>query len=130
MLGEIRGGRTLEQVAQARGLTVQRAGPFTRVESNPALGQANAAVGAAFGTAIGQVGPVAVTPGGVFLIRPVARTAADRREFERQKTSLRQQAQQSMQQDLLRQWMANVREDAEIEDNRAEVIARNAARAS
>lgn len=129
MLGEIRGGRTLEQVAQARGLTVQRAGPFTRVEANPTLGQANAAVGAAFGAPIGQVGPVAVTPAGVFLVRPVARTAADRAAFEREKVSLRQQGMQSMQQDLLRQWITNVREDAKIKDNRAELAAQ-AARAS
>lgn len=126
MLGEIRGGRTLEQVAQARGLTVQRAGPFTRVEANPALGQANAAVGAAFGTPLNQVGPVAVTPAGVFLVRPVARTEADRREFERQKATLREQAMRAMQQDLLGQWLSNVREDAKIKDNRAELMARAA----
>lgn len=126
MLGEVRAGRTLEQVAQARGLAVQRTGPFTRVEDNRVLGQANAAVGAAFGTPVGQVGPVAVTPAGVFLIRPVARTAADRREFERQKATQREQAMRSMQQDLLGQWMNNVRKDAKIEDNRAEFAARNA----
>lgn len=126
MLAEVRGGRTLEQVAQARGLTVQRAGPFTRVDANPTFGQANAAVGAAFGTPIGQVGPVAVTPSGVFLVRPVARTAADRPAFERQKVTQREQAMRSMQQDLLGQWMANVREDAEIKDNRAKLAARAA----
>ena len=129
MLGEIRQGRTLEQVAESRGLTVQRAGPFTRIEANPALGQANAAVGAAFGAPVGQVGPVAVTPAGVFLIRPVARTEADRREWERQKTALRQEAMQALQQDLFAQWMANVRADAKIRDNRAQVQAQ-AARAS
>jgi peptidyl-prolyl cis-trans isomerase D len=107
-------------------LAVQRTAPFTRVEDNRVLGQANAAVGAAFGAPIGQVGPVAVTPAGVFLIRPVARTAADRREFERQKATQREQAMRSMQQDLLGQWMNNVRKDAEIKDERAEFAARNA----
>lgn len=130
MLAEIRGGRTLEQVAQARGLTVQRAGPFTRVEPNAVLGQANSAVGAAFGTPVGQVGPVAVTPAGVFLVRPTARTAADRRTFEQQKASLRQEAMRQLQQDLFGQWLANVRQDANIKDNRARLQARNAARAS
>lgn len=129
MVAEIRGGRTLEQVAQARGLTVQRAGPFTRVEANPVLGQANAAVGAAFGTPIGQVGPPAVTPAGVFLVRPLSRTAADRRQYEQQKESLRTEAMGQMRQDLLGQWMANVRADAKIRDDRARAQAR-AARAS
>jgi peptidyl-prolyl cis-trans isomerase D len=130
MLADIRAGRTLEQVAQARGLTVQRAGPFTRVEANPVLGQANAAVGAAFGTPIGRVGPVAVTPAGVFLVRPVARTAADRRTWETQKAALRTEAMQQLRSDLLGQWMANVRADAKIKDNRAKVFAQNAARSS
>ena len=124
MLAEIRGGRTLEQVAQARGLSVQRTGPFTRVESNPVLGQANAAVGAAFGTPIGQVGPVAVTPAGVYLVRPVARTPADRRAWETQKVALRAEAMRQLRSDLLGQWMSNVRADARIKDNRAEAQAR------
>lgn len=130
MLAEIRQGRTLEQVAQARGLTVQRAGPFTRVDANPAFGQANAAVGAAFGTPIGRVGPVAVTTGGVFLIRPVARTAANRQQWELQKNDQRLQAQGELQQRLFSQWMADARESAEIEDNRAEAFRRSRAAAS
>jgi peptidyl-prolyl cis-trans isomerase D len=125
MLAEIRGGRTLEQVAQARGLSVQRTGPFTRVDQNQVFGQANAAIGAAFGTPVGRVGPVAATPGGVFLIRPVARTQANRQEWERQKIQQRDMAMSAMQQDLFGQWLANVRRDAKIEDNRAALASRS-----
>lgn len=127
MLAEVRQGRTLEQVAQARGLTVQRTGPFTRVEPNPVFGQANAAIGAAFGTPIGQVGPVAATPAAVFLVRPVSRTGADRRTWEQQKQAQREQAQASLQQDLFNQWLIDARRNAEIEDNRAELARRNRA---
>ena len=125
MLAEIRGGRTLEQVAQSRGLTVQRSAPFTRVDQNPVFGQANAAIGAAFGTPIGQVGPVAATPAAVFLIRPVARTQADRAAWEQQKAQQRQEAQSSLQQALFAQWLSDARESAKIEDNRAELSRRN-----
>jgi peptidyl-prolyl cis-trans isomerase D len=127
MLAEIRAGRTLEQVAQARGLQVQRSQPFTRVDANPVFGQANAATGAAFGTPIGRVGPVAATLSSVFLIRPVSRTQADRRAWEQQKTAQREQAQQALRQDLFTQWMMDARENAEIRDNRAEVFRRNRA---
>lgn len=127
MLAEIRGGRTLEQVAQARGLAVQRSQPFTRVDANPVFGQANAATGAAFGTPIGQVGPVAATPAAVFLIRPVARTQADRRAWEQQKEGQRREAQASLEQALFQQWLADARESAKIEDNRAELARRNRA---
>lgn len=127
MLAEVRQGRTLEQVAQSRGLTVQRTGPFTRVDPNPVFGQANAAIGASFGTPVGQVGPVAATPAAVFLVRPVARTQADRRAWEQQKNEQRQQAQGALQQDLFNQWLIDARENAEIEDNRAELARRNRA---
>jgi peptidyl-prolyl cis-trans isomerase D len=129
MLAEIRQGRTLEQVAQSRGLTVQRTGPFTRVDANPVFGQANAAVGASFGTPIGRVGPVAATLSGVYLVRPVSRTAANRQQWELQKADQRTQAQQSLQQDLFGQWLADARENADIEDNRDEAMRRNRAAA-
>lgn len=125
MAAELRQGRTMEQVAQARGLTVQRAGPFTRVDANPALGQTNAAVGAAFGTPIGQVAP-AVTPTGVFLVRPVSRTEADRRQWEQQKVGIRAEAQQGVEQELFGQWLNNMRETAKIRDNRARLAAQAA----
>lgn len=127
MLAEVRQGRTLEQVAQARGLAVQRTGPFSRVDPNPVFGQANAAIGAAFGTPIGQVGPVAATPAAVFLVRPTSRTAADRRTWEQQKQGQRQQAQAALQQDLFNQWLIDARENADIEDNRAELARRSRA---
>jgi peptidyl-prolyl cis-trans isomerase D len=127
MLAEIRQGRTLEQVAQARGLTVQRSEPFTRVDPNPVFGQSNAAAGAAFGTPIGRVGPVATTGAAVFLVRPVSRTQADRRAWEQQKTVQRQQAQQQLEQELFGQWLMDARESAKIEDNRTELARRNRA---
>lgn len=127
MLAEVNAGRSLEQVAQAHGLTVQRSAPFTRVDANPVFGQANAAVGAAFGTPIGRVGPVAATQSAVFLIRPVSRTPADRRAWEQQKAAQRQQAQAQLEEDLFRQWLSDARENADIEDNRAELNRRSRA---
>jgi peptidyl-prolyl cis-trans isomerase D len=97
------------------------------VDANPVFGQANAAIGAAFGTPVGQVGPVAATPAAVFLVRPAARTQADRRAWEQQKNEQRQQAQGALQQDLFNQWLIDARENADIEDNRAELARRNRA---
>ena len=122
LVAQVRGGSTLEQVAQANGLTVQRAGPFTRVEANPALGQTNAAIGAAFATPIGQVSPVVETPAGLYIIRPVERTEASREVFEQQKQALRAQAIATVQQDLFGQWLTGAREAADIEDNRARMM--------
>lgn len=123
IVAEVRAGRkTLQQAAQEKGLQVQTAGPFTRVELNPAFGQANAATGAAFGTPVGQVSDVVETPSGLFLIRPTARTQADRAAFDAQKEQQRGMAMYQARQETLARWLESLKKDAEIEDNRDAVL--------
>jgi peptidyl-prolyl cis-trans isomerase D len=119
-----RGGRTLQQAAAAKGLSVQTAGPFSRVDPNPVFGQANAATGAAFGTPIGQVSDVVETTAGLFILRPTARTEADRRAFEGQKEQMRQMETYRLQQQQQARWLDSVRKRARIEDNREEFFGR------
>lgn len=118
MVAEVRAGRPLAQVAAARGLTVGVAGPFARVEPNPVLGQANAAIGAAFGTPVGQVSRVVETPTGLFIIRPTQRVPADRKAWEAQKEQQRTSVSYQMQQGTIERWLQSARRNAEIEDNR------------
>lgn len=122
LAAQVRGGKTLQQVATERGLTVGTAGPFTRIEPNPVLGQANAAIGAAFGVPIGQVSGVAETPTSLFLIRPTARTEADRAAWEAQKEQQRAILMAQTQEDRLGRWLESLREQAEIVDRRDEVL--------
>ena len=118
ILAAVRGGKTLQQAAQEKGLTVQTAGPFTRVDPNTAFGQANAAIGAAFGTPVGQISQPVESTAGVFLVRPTARTQADRRAFDAQKEQMRQTATFRLQQGLYERWLDSLRKKADIEDNR------------
>ena len=118
MVAEIRGGRTLQQVAAARGLSVGVAGPFTRVDPNPVLGQANAAIGAAFGTPVGQVSNVVETQTGLFIIRPTQRVPADRKAWEAQKEQQRAGVTFQMQQGAVQRWLESARREAKIVDNR------------
>lgn len=122
MVQEIRGGKSLEEVASERGLTVQQAGPITRTGFNPAFGQANAATGAAFGVPIGRVSDVVDTPGGLFIIRPTQRSEASREEFDLQKDQLRQMALFQLQQEAVARWMDDLRADATILDRRDEML--------
>lgn len=124
IVADVRAGKTLQQAAAARGLQVQTAGPFTRIEGNPALGQATAAVGAAFGTAIGQVSGVVETPAGLFIVRPTARTAADAGRFAADKERLRGALAGELRQRALARWMESARQNAKIKDNRAKVLGR------
>jgi len=118
MVAEVRAGRSLAQVAAARGLTVGVAGPFARVEPNPVLGQANAAIGAAFGTPVGQVSNVVETTTGLFIIRPTQRVPADRKAWEAQKEQQRASVSYQMQQGTIERWLQSARRNAEIVDNR------------
>ncbi len=119
---EVRGGKSLEDAARERGLTIETAGPFTRVGFNPAFGQANAVTGAAFGVPIGEVSDVVGTPGGYYIIRPTERQEADRAAFEEQKEALRQASLYELQQDALARWMEGLRREANIIDRRGEVM--------
>jgi peptidyl-prolyl cis-trans isomerase D len=118
MVAQVRAGRSLQEVAAARGLQVRTAGPFTRVQPNPELGQATAAIGAAFGTPLNQVSNVVATETGLFIIRPTARTTADRAAFQQQREVLRMSQEQQMQQGIVQRWLISARQNAKIEDNR------------
>jgi hypothetical protein len=124
IVAEVRRGRTLQQAAAARGLTVQTAGPFSRIDGNPALGQATPAVGAAFGTPIGQVSGVVESPAGLFIVRPTARTAADATRFAADKERLRTVLGGELRQRASARWLDSVRRSAKIKDNREKVLGR------
>jgi peptidyl-prolyl cis-trans isomerase D len=125
ILAEVRGGRSLEEAATARGLSVQTQGPFTRVDPNPVFGQASAAVGAAFGTPVGQVSQVAEAQAGLFLVRPTSRTESDREEFEAQKEQIRAGATFQLQQQQAARFLQDLRESADIVDRRNQVLVRS-----
>lgn len=124
IVAEVRAGKSLEAAASERGLQVQTAGPFTRLGFNPVFGQANAAIGAAFGTPIGQVSNVVETTAGLFLVRPTERTEAERAAWEAQKEQQRMIETMRAQQELVERWLQNLRARADIVDRRAEVLQR------
>lgn len=128
MVAEVRRGKTLEQAASERGLQVQSVGPVSRLSPNTSFGQATAAVGAAFGTPIGQVSDVVETPAGLFIVRPTARTEADPAEFDGQKAQLRMLLQLQQGQQEVSRFVQSLRENARIIDNRAEVLTGRTAR--
>jgi len=121
---EVNGGRPLEQVAAARGLTVQHAGPFSRIDPNPVFGQASAAVGAAFGTPLNRVSQPVASTGGLFLVRPVARTTPDAARFTQDKERMRGAVTNQMRQQAVARWLDSARRAATIKDNRDQLLGR------
>jgi len=113
---------TLEEVAQARGLEVREAGPFARTDFVPGLGQANAAIGTAFGLEEGQTSGLVEVDGTLFIIQTVEKIPADRKAFEEQKESLRARVAAGLEQARWARFINALKEQAKIVDLRDQVL--------
>jgi len=122
MVDQIRAGQSIDQVAAAHGARVQDAGPFTRRDFVPGVGQVNAAVGAAFGLNPGQTSDPVEANGMVYIVQTVAKTPANRAEFDQQKTFQRARLQQAMAEQRWQEFLVALRNSAKIVDNRAKVL--------
>jgi peptidyl-prolyl cis-trans isomerase D len=124
MVAAIRGGASLEEVAAQHDLQVRTAEGVTRLGQGRVFGQANAVVGAAFGTPIGEVSDLVESQAGMFLIRPTERTEADREAWAAQLEQQRLMRTQQLQQEAITRWLDNLVAEANIVDNRAQVLQR------
>ena len=117
---------SLEQVASQAGLEVTRTEPFTRTGFVPGLGRLNEAIGAAFAIPVGAVSEPVVTDDGVYILRVERRVNADRAGWEAQKEEQRARLTQQLQQQRIEDFVASLREVADIEDFRDEINERAA----
>jgi peptidyl-prolyl cis-trans isomerase D len=121
IVARIRGGQTIEAAAAQAKLTAQTAGPFTRIEFVPNVGRANAAVGTAFGLKVGQVSDVVEAENLLFIIQLFEKKEANRAEFEAQKEQQRERTTPAVAEQRWNLFLASLKENAEIVDNRAEM---------
>ena len=116
-------GSSLEQAAASQQLAVQHAGPFTRGTLVPGLGQYSEAIGAAFGVPQGSLTAPVISRDGVYVLRVDRRVVADKGAWQAQKATQRQQVAQALRQARVREFLADLRSTAKIDDRRAEVDA-------
>jgi len=117
-------GGDLARLAAATGGTVQTATQIiTDLPQVEGIGPAPAVVGASFGTPAGRLSPVLETDAAAVVIRPTAVTGGDLSAITpTERTDIRQQLLQSKRTALSRAWMESLRDQAEIEDLRDEMI--------
>jgi peptidyl-prolyl cis-trans isomerase D len=96
---------------------------FTRVTPVQGLGQFTEAVGAAFALPVGAVSAPVRTADAVYVLRVDRRIEADRKAFEAQKAQQRQQIQQALREQRVRDFLADLRKSAKLEDNRRKIFA-------
>ncbi|MEN8373848.1 MAG: peptidylprolyl isomerase [Gemmatimonadota bacterium] len=101
---------------------IASAGPFTRLDFVSGLGQATQAIGGAFGLQEGAIGGPFETDGRLALVRLVARTEADRAQWESQKDLQRARASQIRRQGIVTAYLNDLRDEARIVDNREAVL--------
>jgi hypothetical protein len=119
----VRGGEVLENVAADMQLEVRSAGPFSRTDFVPGIGRQNAAIGAAFGLAPGDVSGAVSTPVNAFVLQVVSRTEADSTAWLTQAPQQREIAIGTRQQVRLSEWIEALRGAADINDRRDIVLA-------
>jgi peptidyl-prolyl cis-trans isomerase D len=124
VVDRLQAGATLEAAAAEIGVDVGTAGPFTRLDFVPGLGQANAAIGAAFGLDIGETSGLISTPEAFFIVQVTDRTEADRDEWSAQADLQRQQVMSYLQSQRINQYLDGLREEARIVDQRERVLQR------
>lgn len=119
----VSGGEALSNIAADLELEVRTAGPFSRNDFVPGVGRQNAAIGAAFGTPLGEVSGVVSTPANTFVIEVTSRTAADSTAWLGQALLQRESVVTMVRQQRLQEWIVALRAAATIVDRRDIVLA-------
>ena len=120
VVDRIRAGTSLEEAAQSMGTEVRSAGPFTRNDFVPGLGRFSPAIGASFGLDVGATSGVVVSERALFIVRRTDGTEASREEWEAQKQEQRTRVADATSEQRWGQFLAALRENARIDDLRAE----------
>ena len=114
---------SLEAASQADGLTISKTQMFNRTSFVPGIGQFMTPIGAAFALPVGAVSAPIKSTNGVYVIRVERRVNADRATFEAQKAQQRAQMLEGLRQQRVQEFLRNLRESADIDDNRREINA-------
>lgn len=100
------------------GVKVQRTGSFTLAGTVPGIGRDMNFIGAISGMNVSEISPPVQSLRGAYLIQLVARAPFDSSAYGLQKETLRTQLLQEKKNRFQSEWLAKLKEDADIEDNR------------
>ncbi len=115
-------GTTLDELATEYDLAFQTSTLFTRFDFVPGLGQANDVTGTSFGLQLNQTAGPIEADGRFYFLQLVERVEADRATFEAVKEDMRAQLTLQRQQSALDEWLADLRDEADVEDWRQDLF--------
>jgi peptidyl-prolyl cis-trans isomerase D len=123
LVRRVRAGEGLAEASAAMGLQHREFPPFPRIQ--PPL-PSRALIGASFGLPIGRVSDPLVTPEGIYVIRVLSRTPADSAAFEAEYEQFQAREIRAARDERVRYFLAALRDEARIKDERAELFRTNA----
>ena len=106
----------------ARGLGVQRMGPFSRLHPPPILQLEPVALGAAFRLGVAQRSDVIVGEHRAFILQSLARTLADSTAWLAQRDAQRESLMQGARQARVEAYLAGLRQRAKVVDRRKDIF--------
>ena len=122
LAASLRGTPNLTAVGTARGLPVQRFGPFARLKPPSYLANEPLVVGAAFGLRVSERSGVIVGQRGDFIVESLGRKMADSSAWVKQKEAQRVQILNAVRQARIQQYVDGLRARAKIVDRRKEIF--------
>jgi peptidyl-prolyl cis-trans isomerase D len=105
----------------ARGLRVDRLGPFTRLSPPSYLGQQPLVIGAAFGLRVGERSGAIKGEAGSIIVESLGRKLADSSAWLAQRDAQRAQLLTAVRQARIQQWIDGLRTRAKIVDRRKDI---------
>jgi len=117
----LRGTHDLRAAGAARGLAVDRFGPFTRLQPPGYLAREPLLVGAAFGLRVGERSGAIVGEGGDFIMESLGRKMADSSAWLAQRDLQRAQLLTAVRQARVQLYLDGLRAKAKIVDRRKEI---------
>jgi peptidyl-prolyl cis-trans isomerase D len=123
----LKGAADLAAAATARGLQVQRFGPFTRLRPPSYLGREPIVVGASFGLTTGERSGVIEGETGYFIIQSQGQKPADSTAWLAQRDAQRTQLLNAARQARIQQYIDGLRAKAKIVDRRKDIFKRQTA---
>jgi peptidyl-prolyl cis-trans isomerase D len=118
LLGEVRSGKSLKDAAEALGLRYAEPEPFAKADFVPTVGSRNGFIGEAFELDPGQMSDVVTTRNGAYVLQVVDQTPAAESDYDLEKAQLANQLLGTKRNDMITAWFANLRDQADIVDNR------------
>lgn len=123
----LRDAADLLAVGRARGLHVEKLGPFTRVSAPAEFARNAVLLGTAFGLRPGEKSGAVVDETGCFVVQSLARQPADSAAWLKQRAEQREALLRPVAQARVQQYLAALRAQAKVVDRREELFRPGAA---